>query len=304
MVISATIMWAASMPLIKIALLEVPPITLAVLRFGIASIILFLFLLLIVGFNKIKSLDKSTWLMIIIWGIIDIVIPNILQNIGLMYTTASVGTLIQSSYPIFTILLGITILSESFGIKKAGGTILAVSSIYLLITGGGIDFSSATFFGNLLLFISAVSYGFADFLGKKTLLKEVNPMLIIGLGIPIGTLILLPLALIIENPITTLLTLPLNIWLVILLLALFPASLAYILYYYAMREIEVSKLVLFGYLIPVYAVIISYFVLGEVVGFLPLLFGAMIIIGIALAQLETKKPLLNKKYNKITNERG
>ena len=76
----------------------------------------------------------------------------------------------------------------------------------------------------------------------------------------------------------------LETWIAIFLLALFPSFIAILFWYEAMVKEEVSRLVVFVYLIPVFAVIFSYILLGEIISILTMLFAALIIGGIALAQ--------------------
>lgn len=297
MVIFATFMWATSLPLVKIGLIQTPPITLALFRFGIASVPFLIIITFKFGWRCVKNLSKSQWHLILIWTILDIVIPNLLQNYGMMHTSASVGSLIQSSYPMFTIVLGIWFLKESVGYRKVGGTILVIIGVILLSSSGGIDFASATFFGNMLIFITAISYGVGDFIGKTTL-KRTDPFLLIGLGMPIGTIFLTPFAITIEQPLSSVLSLSGTSLIAVIALGLLPAFLAYTLYFNAMKRLEVSKMVLFGYLIPFYTVAISRAVLGEIITISEIIYGLIIILGIAIAQFEFEKSFLNNSVKK------
>ena len=77
-------------------------------------------------------------------AIVQIVIPNVLQNIGLEYTTASVSSVLQSTTPVFTLLFSFALLKENVGSRDLVGVILGMAGVALLSTGG--DFSS---FGSL-----------------------------------------------------------------------------------------------------------------------------------------------------------
>jgi drug/metabolite transporter (DMT)-like permease len=52
---------------------------------------------------------------------------------------------------------------------------------------------------------------------------------------------------------------------------------------------EVSRLILFIYLIPVFATAIAYFVFGEVIKITTVVFAIIIICGVMIAQYEYKK---------------
>lgn len=52
---------------------------------------------------------------------------------------------------------------------------------------------------------------------------------------------------------------------------------------------EISRLVIFVYLMPVFAVVFSYILIGEIISIQTLLFAVLIISGVALAQKNTIK---------------
>ena len=108
-VLSAILMWSFSFPLIKIVLDDgVPPITLAAIR-AIVFIPILIFLLIKHG-KKNFSISKYDLLIYLSIGLFTIILPGILQNTGMMYTTASISSIIQTSGPIFTIIFAIILL--------------------------------------------------------------------------------------------------------------------------------------------------------------------------------------------------
>jgi drug/metabolite transporter (DMT)-like permease len=65
--------------------------------------------------------------------------------------------------------------------------------------------------------------------------------------------------------------------------------LATFLWYVVLRGHEVSKQVLFTYLIPIFASIFAYFMLGEILTIITIILGILIFIGITLAEIEVKE---------------
>jgi drug/metabolite transporter (DMT)-like permease len=70
------------------------------------------------------------------------------------------------------------------------------------------------------------------------------------------------------------------------------------LWYVVLQAHEVSKQVLFTYLIPIFAAVFAFLMLGEVLTPVTMLLGAMIILGIALAEISFKNQNNNIKNNK------
>lgn len=282
-VLSAILMWSFSFPLIKIVLDNgVPPITLAAIR-SIVFIPILIFLLMKHGINKIK-LIKDDWLIYLSIGLFTIILPGILQNVGMKYTTASVSSIIQTSGPIFTIILAIIILNESADKKKIVGSICAlIGTIFLVIsTDKNIDLFDISVYGNFLILLSGVSYAISSIITKKGLERK-NPIQILGFSSLVGFIVLSMISSF-ERPLDVIINLSIDTWVAIFLLVLFPSFIAILLWYEAMMSEEISRLVIFVYLMPVFAVIFSYILIGEIISIQTILFATLIIFGVALAQ--------------------
>jgi len=280
MILGAVLMWSASYPLIKIALVDVPPILLGSLR-HLIFIPMFIMIFLNQGKNAFVH-SRKNWLVFTGIGVFAIALPNIFQNIGMKYTTASVSSIIQSSGPVFTIALAVIFLGESLNIRKVSGAFIALTGTVMLVTGGKFCFSGTTFYGNLLLLLSAVSYAVAGVITKKGL-EKISPFTLLGFGIMIGFIILSVASMFTEN-VAVAAAIPPLIWIIILLLALFPSFIAAWLWYKVLINTELSKLSVFVYLMPVFAVLFSYIMIQEVVDVYTLFFAALIIGGVAIAQ--------------------
>jgi len=281
-------MWSFSFPLIKIALdNDIPPITLAALR-TIVFIPILTFLLIKNGKNCIPT-TRYDWLILIGIGIFAIILPGILQNVGMMYTTASVSSIIQASGPIFTIVLAIFILGESTDVKKiVGASIALISTIFLVASING-DFSlmGAAVYGNSLILLSSISYAISSIITKKGL-GSIKPLQMLGFSTLIG-FIALSIISILEAPLDIINNLSTETWVVVLLLTLFPSFIALLLWYQALANAEISRLIVFVYLMPVFAVIFSYILLGEIISIQTMVFAALIIGGVALAQKDSHR---------------
>ena len=277
-------MWSFSFPLIKIVLDNgVPPITLAAIR-AIVFIPIIIFLLIKNGKKNIPA-SKEDWLIYISIGLFTIILPGILQNTGMMYTTASASSIIQTSGPIFTILFAIVILKESAGKKKIIGSLCAlIGTIFLVMNlDENINLFDTSVYGNFLILLSGISYAISSIITKKGLERK-NPLQILGFSSLIG-FIVLSLISSFEKPLEVIITLSIETWFAIFLLALFPSFIAILFWYMAMMKEEISRLVSFIYLMPVFAVIFSYILIGEIISIQTILFATLIIVGVAIAQI-------------------
>jgi len=97
--IVAAMIWGLSFPVTKRGVEITSPILFAFLRYAIASILFFILLLYRNAFH-ISNLRLFALL-----GIFGVTLPTIFQNIGLQYTSAYISGFLQSTGPIYTVIL-------------------------------------------------------------------------------------------------------------------------------------------------------------------------------------------------------
>ena len=279
-ILIAVISWSLSFPLVKILLNNnVPPITMAMLR-HLIFIPMLIFITLRDGKTSFSH-TKKAWLTFLLLGIFTIFIPNVSQNIGMQYTTASTSSIIQSSTPIFTIILAFIFLKESKNFSKIIGTVIAMIGVILLVSGGKIEMGGTTY-GNILILVSCISYAISGVILKRGLM-EIKASHLLCFETLFGFVFLFFSTLMFEN-VYTIATFDVYTWFLIAILAIFASGIAAILYYVVLIDTELSQLIVFVYLIPLFAVVFSYFMLGETVSLQILFFAALIISGVVIAQ--------------------
>jgi drug/metabolite transporter (DMT)-like permease len=131
---------------------------------------------------------------------------------------------------------------------------------------------------------SAITYAFATIFGKR-LLGRNRPSTVVGWSNIIGAILLFPPTLVEGCPIPA----TSSAWLNILGLSLLSSFIAYVLWYKVMEYTPVSRLIVTIYLIPVIAVGLSIWWLGERLDAMQVLYAALIIAGVAIAQKTTEK---------------
>jgi len=282
-----TLLWASSFPLIKLGLEYFPPIMMGGLRYFIGSLPIVIFLVLRKGtFEETKKLFRNYWKFIIGVGVFMVTIPNITQNVGMLYTTASLATLIQSVGPVFVVILAIFLLNETPSLKKYFGAGVALTCSVLLVVQEGIELGNMTLYGNFLQLVTAISYALNGLIGKLAV-NRITPIVLVGWSMFVGSIILFPISLATETQdwIPALNTEGIS---VLIFLAIGPALIATFLWYVVLQKQEVSKQILFIYLLPFFAIIFSYILLDEIINFITIILGVLTIIGVAIAQ-ETNK---------------
>jgi drug/metabolite transporter (DMT)-like permease len=278
--VSASVIWGLSFPAIIIGLDDVQPLFFGAIRFLIATPLLVGLTLTLYGKKAFKR-TLNEWYTLILLGITGTTAPIILQNLGMQHSTAHVSSILQSTGPIFVVFFAFFFLNEPLTSRKIGGIVLASSGAYFVIVGSESLSSASTLLGNTLVLLSALSYAVSGIIAKSCLKKGYQPVQLLTLSSLPGTFFLLIFAHIFEG---TSFSYPLTAWWPILFLALFPSFLALILWFDAMSATEVSRLHFYVYLIPLFATIFSYFLLGEEIFISTVVAASLIILGVALAQ--------------------
>jgi len=275
--VTASLMWGASFPVIKMGLENVPPVLFGTLRYVIA-VPLFLFLSLILYGRKVFSIGNDIHLFVAL-GLAGVTLPTILQNYGMMHTTAYMSSILQSTGPVFTVLLAAYFLRERLTAYKVVGIIIASIGTYLALD---IRFSSlGSSMGNVLVLTSAISYAIGGIIAKNCLNRGYKPVQVLMLSSLFGTAFLVAI-----TPFSGGISLNFSTgtWGLIIFLAVVSTFLPYTLWYAAMEKTEVSRLSFFVYFIPVFATIFSYILLGERVTWLAAIAASAIITGVAISQ--------------------
>ena len=284
MVMTTILIWALAFPVIKVALEDFPPITLALVRFAIASLF-FLVLQFTIGggMAAIRALTARLWALIIIFGVVQSAVTNIAQNIGMQWTEAGVASIIQSVGPVFAVVLAVMFLGERLTRMKVVGGALAILGTAGIVTGGGAVLGSSTLLGNLLMVVTAAAYAVGGTIAKYVL-RDVDPTTMMAVGTPFA---LIPLAIgaaFEADAMSSLQNASATAWASVVFLALLATGVTMILWYRVLARVELSHLAYFIYLIPVFSVALAWAILGETITAVQALFAGVIIAGVAVAQ--------------------
>lgn len=261
---------------IKVALREVPPITLALLRFLIATMILLTILKILEPTSK---LQKADFPQIVLGGFLGVTLFYYLENIGIKLTTATNASLLASTTPIFAITLDVIIFRTKISVVQMIGIVCSTIGAYITITANAqLDFSSATFKGNLLVVGAMLSWALYILL-NKSLQDKYSALFLSTYQMLFGTVIL---ALMSFGEYDQWRMFSLNAFGNILYLAVFPSAICYFLLSYALKRLDVTITTLYSNLIPVVGVLGGGCILNENILPLQVLGGVIIVLGITI----------------------
>ena len=189
--------WGPSYLFIKIAVTEIPPITLVLIRVGIAAFLLYLLCRL--QNQKLKPW-KHLWKPFAVMGITLNALPFFLISYGELYIPSSLAGILNSLTLIFT-----AVIAHFFGkhdpltknkILGIIGGLIGLAIIYLpLVLHERIEND----IGALMIVIACISYGIGT-VYARTHLRTVPGIIALTFQLIITTIVLLPFSLIIDRP--------------------------------------------------------------------------------------------------------
>jgi len=151
------LVWGLSIPATKLALQDLPPMTLTAVRFLVAVP-----LMLIVSARHLR-VPRRAIPNIIALGVMGISLGNVAQSFGVQGTSASVGTIISATIPVFVVILAAVRLHQPVTARQWMGLLAAFGGIALVAFGSGseVDDSSKTTVagvGWMLLSAAAIAF--------------------------------------------------------------------------------------------------------------------------------------------------
>jgi drug/metabolite transporter (DMT)-like permease len=253
------LIWGGNFSASKLAMTQLPPLTFSGIRFALAALLLSL---IARRARVMTALPRRTF-----WGLVGLgVLGNTLyQSVfmtGLSMTSATNSSMIVASLPVVVALL-----ATLFGIERAGaatwaGVVLATAGVALVVTARGVQFSAASFRGDLLVLFAIICWaGYT--VGVRRVGAGVNPLQITVITTVAGTpgLVLLGTPGLLREDWSRLTP---QTWGALAYAALLALVLCYVLYNRAVQAIGTARTAIYNCLVPLVAMAIAWLTLGEV----------------------------------------
>ena len=257
-----------------------PPLTIAAIRFGVASILLFAWARL--ANRPLSRLHRHDWPLVAGLGLTAIAGYNWLFLTGLTLAPASDGAIIVPGLaPVFTLLLASLFLHERLGARGLAGLAVASFGLYLVVNPTGAT-DDRRLLGDLMFLAGAVCWGVYSVLARIAS-RRFDAVSTTLYGTALGTIILIPAALL-EGGIGRLTTAPIEALAGIAYLALFGTVAAFVLLNLGVARIGAARASAFALLVPVIGVLSSVALLGDRLGPLTIVGGVIVLTGLWLVE--------------------
>jgi drug/metabolite transporter (DMT)-like permease len=264
-------------------------LTLLTLRM-IFSLPFYLIAAFVISSNKSnKKMTAKEWLIVIILGTAGYYLSSLLDFLGLQYISAGLERLILFLYPTFVVLINAFLFKEKIKGKVVWALVLSYLGIAIAYVGElQIDTGNPNFyFGSFLIFLCAIT--FAIYIaGSGYIIPKIGASKFTSYALLCSTAGVFIHYILRDNyePLQK----SVDLWWYGILLALVATVIPTFLLSSATKKIGASNVAIISSIGPVSTILQAHFILGESIFFEQIIGTAMILAGILLLSLKTKKP--------------
>ena len=255
-----SLLWGGSFFFAKIAVAEVPPLTIALCRVMLAALTLHLVRL---ALGIAAPRDIGFWRDALIMGLLNNAVPFSLIFWGQREIGAGLASILNATTPLFTVIVAhLFTADERAGPLKIAGVLAGMAGVVWMIGSDVAVGLGGHLVAELAVLGAALSYGFAGVFGRRF---RARPPLVVASGQLTGSslLLLLPV-LLLDQP----WQLALPGWrpiAAVIALALVSTALAYVIFFRILKRAGSTNLSLVTLLIPPSALMLGVLFLGETI---------------------------------------
>jgi len=271
--------WGSSYLFIKVIVAEVSAFTLVAGRLTLAAIVLW-GILRARGFSLPRS--RRIWRAYAVLGFVGAAIPYSLISWGEQYIPSGLAALLQSTTPMFTVILAHFLTDdERITIPKIIGVLVGFVGVGILMLPDLRQGLQADLLGQLAIVGSSLCYALTAIYIRSRL--QGQPVLVSATGqLTMGMVYMLPASLLIDRPFDLSPSPPvLASWLVLTILG---TVVAYVIYFTLIERSSATFVTMVTYIIPVNGLLLGALVLSEPLNVNVLGSLALILLGVLLVR--------------------
>lgn len=279
------IIWGGSFMLSRVAVAEVPPITLTAMRQAIAVVIL---VGVVIATRQALNASLKDHAVIFVSAFFGMAMPFALITWGLGEITAGFAAILMGLMPLMTIVLAHFFTdNEKMNIAKLAGVFLGIGGLVVLFWPDIVSRTDKDIWRQMAILVSGVSYAVNALITKRLLHLKPRPMFAVNIG---WSFVMLAVAALLfepwidNNPSAV-------AWISIVLLGVFPSAVASLLMFRIIARQGASFFGQINLLVPVAGVLWGAIFLGERLALNAFFALAIILSGVAVARMRPKPKL-------------
>lgn len=279
LLLALSVLWGGAFFFLAVALRELPPITIMLLRVALGAVPLLA--VLAVGGQRLPG-SARIWGMFVTLGLLNNALPFVLYGYAQLRIESGLASILNATTPLWGVLVAhVFTRDEKATPGKIAGVLLGFGGVAVMI-GANAGWGGEAI-AILMCLAATLSYAFAAVYARRFAPLGIAPMAVATGSLVGATALLLPASLLLEQP----WTLPMPgaaTWAAIAGSALICTSLAYWLYFRLLESAGATNALLVTFLIPVTAILLGALALGEQLA--PRHYAGMALIALGLAAID------------------
>lgn len=281
MLLALALIWGCSFFFISVAVRDLPPFSVVVLRVGFAAIAMNL-VMAISGLRLPP--DRHVVIALVILGFLNNTLPFSLIVWGQTHIASGLASILNATTPLFTLIVAhLFTHDEKMTPPRVAGIIVGITGIIVMIGTDALKGLGAHVVAQLAVLGGATSYAFGGVVGRRFQRLGLSPLQLTAGTMTAATLMLLPVVLVVDQP----WKLPMpgwEAWGAVLGLSLLCTAVAYIIYFRVLATAGAVNIMLVTFLVPVTAILLGATFLDEHLA--PKHFAGMGLIGLGLLAID------------------
>jgi len=274
-------LFGASVVATRVAVQEIPPLNLAVLRFGQGGLILFLCIL--IGARDLLKVKWHDLPFLVLLGAILFAIFPVTFNISLRFTEASRGALMLATMPIWSACIARMARKERLILRQVAGILLTFAGVGIVLAERGLRWQGTllSLGGDGLMLLTALCGAIYGVLAQR-MLARYSALTVTMYAMLFGTFLLFPAALVEGLP-QAFVRIDGKIAVLILFLGILGGALGFFLWTFALTRLTPTQVAVYVNVNPIVAIILGAALLAEkltgvfVVGFVAVVVGVLFV---------------------------
>jgi len=255
-----SLIWGGSFFFNAVAVTALPPFTIVACRVAIGALCLIAVLYATGG--RLAS-GRKTWGAFFVMGLLNNAIPFSLIVWGQRDIASGLAAILNATTPLFTVIIAhYTTRDDKMTVLRIGGILAGLVGVAILIGGDALSGVSGHLAAEIAVLIASVSYAISSIYGRRFSRAGLAPLATAAGQISASAMMMVPLALIIDQP-WHLATPGLPVFGALLGIGALSTCLAYIVFYRILATAGPVNLMLVTLLIPVSAILLGALFLHE-----------------------------------------
>lgn len=255
-----SLLWGGSFFFNAVAVAALPPFTVVAARVLLGAA--FLYLVLRATGGRLPA-DRENWRSFAVMGVLNNVVPFSLIVWGQSHIASGLASILNATTPFFTVLVAHWLThDERMTPLRVAGIVVGFLGVVVMIGTDALQEAGAHLLAEFAVLVASVSYAVSVVYGRRFSRRGLAPLATATGQISASAAMMVPLALLVDQPWT--LPVPgLQVWGALLGLGALSTALAYVIYYRILATAGSVNLMLVTLLIPVSAVLLGALFLGE-----------------------------------------